>query len=63
MCPKCCQVWNDGKFTLHLKSSAIPGPRMVKILRKFSKDPEKLNKVEKSLMERYQKNIRNKMVR
>ncbi|XP_034231141.1 uncharacterized protein LOC117639511 [Thrips palmi] len=62
MCPKCCQVWNDGKFSLKLKSSGSPGPRMVKILRKFAETPAKLNRVEKSLMERFKKNVRNKMV-
>lgn len=62
MCPKCCHAWNDGKFTLMLKPSGTPGPRMIKIIRKFLNTPTKLNAVERSLLDRFNKNIRNKLV-
>ncbi|XP_026286168.2 uncharacterized protein LOC113211862 [Frankliniella occidentalis] len=62
MCPKCCEVWNTGKFALKVVSKSTPGPRMMKILRKFEKEPEKLTRVESSLLKRHQQTNKNKLV-
>ncbi|KAK3921070.1 Pup--protein ligase [Frankliniella fusca] len=62
MCPRCCEMWNSGKFSLKAISKSIPGPRMNKILRKFEIDPGKLTRVESSLLRRHQNNNKSKLV-
>lgn len=62
MCPKCCQVWSAGKFSLRIKSNTLPSPRISKILRKHSSTPNKLNRIEASLLKRYERNNGNKLV-
>jgi len=62
MCPKCCQVWSAGKFSLRIKSNTLPSPRISKILRKHNSTCNKLNRVESSLLKRYERSNGNKLV-